>query len=178
LQANLAGRDPGFLCLQTDEAEEHGLTHPILNFAAKLNSKLALNPKFVVEKEGRYFLLNKDLKGMVREDFYYAGMYLGKTKKGKFFPSFNLLAMLAETKANNVVVAEKAAWLFICGRDIFGEGIRVAHGSRRKGDFTLILNMYDECLGFGRIANDLSSKNVDLAVKNVSDVGDFLRRER
>jgi len=154
------------------------MTHPILNFATKLNSKIALNPKFVAEKGERYFLLNKELKSVVREDFFYAGLYLGKTKKGKFFPSFNLLAMLAETKANTVVVTEKAAWLFICGRDIFGEGIRAVHGSRRKGDFTVILNVYGDCLGFGRIVTDLSSTHIDVAVKNVSDVGDFLRRER
>ncbi len=115
---------------------------------------------------------------MVRDYFFYAGLYLGKTKKGKFFPSFNLLAMLAETKINTVVVVEKAAWLFICGRDVLGEGIRAIHGSRRRGDFTLVLNEFGECLGFGRIANDLSSKNVNLAVRNISDVGDFLRRER
>lgn len=154
------------------------MTKPILTFAGRLNSKLFLNPAFVVEKEERFFLLNKDLQNIVRKDFYYAGKYLGKMKKGKFFPSFNLLAMLAETEANKVVVEEKAAWLFICGRDVFGEGIKAVQGSRRKGDFALILNVYGECLGFGRILNDLSSKNINLAIKNVSDVGDFLRRER
>lgn len=151
---------------------------PILAFAAKVNSKLVLDHKLVLQKDERYFLLNKTLKGMVRTDFYYAGLYLGKTKKGKFCPSFNLLAILAETKANRVVVGEKAAWLFICGRDIFSEGIKSVQGSRRKGDFTLILNVYGECLGFGRILHDLNSKDVNAVVRNVSDVGDFLRRER
>jgi len=151
---------------------------PIFAFAAKVNSKLVLDPKLVLEKDERYFLLNKNLKGMVRTDFYYAGLYLGKTKKGKFFPSFNLLATLAETKANKVIGTEKAAWLFICGRDIFNEGIKSVQGSRRKGDFTLVLNVYGECLGFGKILQDLSSKNITLAIKNVSDIGDFLRRER
>lgn len=154
------------------------MTKPITVFAAKLNAKLFLDPEFVVEREDRYFLLNKDLKGIARKDFFYAGLYLGKMKKGKFFPSFNLLAMLAETKANKVVVDEKAAWLFICGRDIFSEGLKAVQGSRRKGDFTLVLNTFGECLGFGRIVHDLSSKVGDVAVSNVSDVGDFLRRER
>jgi ribosome biogenesis protein Nip4 len=151
---------------------------PIMDFALKVRAKLVLDPKLVVEKEGRYFLLNKDLKSIARKDFYYAGKYLGKIKKGKFFPSFNLLATLAETDANKVVVDEKAVWLFICGRDIFGEGIKAVHGSRRKGDFTLVLNEFDECLGFGRILHDLSSKDINASVRNVSDVGDFLRRER
>ncbi len=154
------------------------MTKPIMTFAARLNSKLVLNPKLVFEREGRYFLLKEDLKSIIKEDFYYAGKYLGKTKKGMFFPSFNLLAMLAETETNKVVVDEKAAWLFICGRDIFCEGIKGVHGSRRKGDFTLVLNVHSECLGFGKILHDLSAKSIGLVIKNVSDVGDFLRRER
>jgi ribosome biogenesis protein Nip4 len=154
------------------------MTKAITAFAAKLNSKLIFDPRLVVEKEGRYFLLNEDLKRVAGKDFFYAGFYLGKTKKEKFFPSFNLIAMLAETKANKVVVDEKAAWLFICGRDIFAEGIKTVQGSRRKGEFTLILNSFGECLGFGRILRDLSSKDSHVAIGNVSDVGDFLRRER
>jgi ribosome biogenesis protein Nip4 len=154
------------------------MTKPIQTFVTRLNSKLVLDLKLVFEREGRFFLLNNDLKNIVRKDFYYAGKYLGKMKRGRFFPSFNLLAMLAENKANKVVVDEKAAWLFICGRDIFGEGIKAVNGSRRKGDFTLILNVHGECLGFGRILHDLSSKRGNLAIENVSDVGDFLRRER
>jgi ribosome biogenesis protein Nip4 len=42
----------------------------------------------------------------------------------------------------------------------------------------LILNQYDECLGFGRIMRDLNEKTNGVVVKNISDVGDFLRRER
>jgi ribosome biogenesis protein Nip4 len=152
--------------------------NPIAAFAAKMNSKLAVNPRLIVEKEGRYFLLNNDLKSLLRDDFYFAGTYLGKVKKGKFFPSFILLALLAAGKANKVVVNEKAAWLFVCGRDILSEGLKEVQGSRRRGDFTLVLNVFGECLGFGRILHDLSSKDSGLAVQNVSDVGDFLRRER
>jgi ribosome biogenesis protein Nip4 len=156
------------------------MTKPITDFAAKVNAKLVLDYKLVVEREGRYFLLNKDLKNIIRSDFFYAGLYLGKMKKGKFFPSFNLLSMLAETKSNQIIVDEKAAWLFICGRDIFSEGTKTVQGSRRKGDFTLVLNVFGECLGFGRILYDLSSKDNknNTVVQNVSDIGDFLRRER
>lgn len=151
---------------------------PVIDFASRVKAKLVLDPKHVVEKEGRYFLLYKNLQSIGRKDFFYAGSYLGKVKKGKFFPSFNLLAILAEDSANKVVLNEKAAWLFICGRDIFSQGIITVRGSRQKGDFTLILNQFDECLGFGRILRDLSLKDADLAVGNVSDIGDFLRRER
>ena len=150
----------------------------IQRFASKVSAKLILNPKLLVEKEGRFFLLNKDMKSILRNDFFYAGSYLGKLKKGKFFPSFILLANLATGKANKVIVKEKAAWLFVCGRDLFPEGIKEVQGSRRKGDFTLVLNVFGECIGFGRILHDLNSTEAGVSVQNVSDVGDFLRRER
>ena len=118
------------------------------------------------------------MKAIASRNFFYAGRYLGKVKDGKFFPSFNLLAILAEAEANKVVVDEKAAWLFICGRDIFGGGIVSVQGSRHRGAFTLVLNEFGECLGFGRIDRDLDSKDARVVVQNISDVGDFLRRER
>jgi ribosome biogenesis protein Nip4 len=151
----------------------------VMKFAFQLGANISLNADFVVEKGGRYFLLNEALLKVARKDFYYAGTYLGKVKNGKFFPSFNLLAMLAKGEANKVFVEKKAAWLFICGRDIFRKGILAARGSRRKGDHTLVLNEFGECLGFGRIIGSLdeTAKKTEVAVKNISDVGDFLRRE-
>jgi ribosome biogenesis protein Nip4 len=151
----------------------------ILKFAFQLGAKISLNADFMVEKGGRYFLLNKALLKIARRDFYYAGTYLGKVKNGKFFPSFNLLMMLAKGEANKIVVEKKAAWLFICGRDVFRKGIVAVRGSRKKGDHTLVLNEFGECLGFGKIIGsfDGAAKKNEVAVKNVSDVGDFLRRE-
>jgi ribosome biogenesis protein Nip4 len=150
---------------------------PIIGFASQFGAKIALNPDFVVKKGNRYFLLNSDLKKFIQSDFYYAGAYLGKVKNGIFFPSFNLLAMLARAEANKIVVNKKAAWLFICGRDIFQKGILVVHGSRRKGDYTLVLNEFGECLGFGKITRNLDKEEAQVVVRNISDVGDFLRRE-
>ncbi len=150
----------------------------IVKFALQFGAKFSLTGDLTMNKAGRYFLRNKALLKVARNDFYYSGMYLGKIKKGKFFPSFNLLMMLAQRKANKIVVDKKAAWLFICGRDIFQKAIVDMHGSRRKGDHTLVLNEFGDCLGFGRIVRSLngSMKN-EVAVKNVLDVGDFLRRE-
>ena len=69
------------------------------------------------------------LKKVLQGDFYYAGLYLGKVgKKGGFFPSFNLLNMLVDAVANKIVVDQKAAWLFICGRDIFRLGRSEGYG--------------------------------------------------
>ena len=151
----------------------------ILDFAARFDTKLSLNPDFVIKKDGRYFLLNSILRRFVLRDYYYAGVYLGKARAGKFFPSFILLKRMAENKANSVMVDRKASWLFICGRDVFRKGILAVNGSPNKNDYALVLNEFNECLGFGMIVCNLYTigKGTDVAVKNVSDVGDFLRRE-
>jgi ribosome biogenesis protein Nip4 len=151
----------------------------VVRFAFQLGAKIALNADFVVEKSGRRFLLNEALQKVARKDFYYAGTYLGKVKNGKFFPSFNLLAMLAKGEANKVVVEKKAAWMFICGRDVFRRSVVAVRGSRKKGDHTLVLNEFGECLGFGKIIGSLdeAAKKNEVVVRNVSDIGDFLRRE-
>jgi ribosome biogenesis protein Nip4 len=150
----------------------------IMKFAFQLGARFSLNADLIVNKGGRYFLLNKMLLKVLRKDFYYTGAYLGKVKNGKFFPSFNLLTMLAEGESNKIFVEKKTAWLFICGRDIFRKGILVARGSRKKGDHTLVLNEFGECLGFGRIVSNLNgAAESEVTVKNILDIGDFLRRE-
>ena len=150
----------------------------LIKFAFQVGAKISLNPNFIMQKGERYFLLNANLQRLIRKNFYYAGSYMGKIKNGKFFPSFNFLMMLAKGEANKIVVDKKAAWLFICGRDVFRQGILTVRGSRRKDDHTLVLNEFGECLGFGKIICSLDeAAATEVAVKNVSDVGDFLRRE-
>jgi len=152
----------------------------ITNFAAQFGVQIALNLDLMVEKNGRFYLVNPVLKQLVRQDFFYAGIYLGKAKEGKFFPSFNLLGMLAKNGANRIILDRKAAWLFICGRDVLGTNIVRVWGPGKKNTNTLVVNEFGECLGFGRIVGNLSGEGVgnQIVVRNVSDVGDFLRRER
>ena len=147
-------------------------------FVSRFGARINLNEKLVVKKGNRYFLLNEKLKNLIGKDFFYAGIYLGKAKNGKFFPSFNLLSTIAQEKANKIFVDKRSEWLFICGRDIFKRGITNVVGSKRKGDYTLVLNQYGECLGFGRIMHNLDEIVEGVAVKNISDLGDFLRREK
>ena len=149
---------------------------PLEAFASRFGAKIAFNPEFIVKKNERYYLLSPRLKRM-RGNFYYAGLYLGKVKNRVFFPSFNLLNMLVDVAANKVVVDRKASWLFICGRDVLGTGVVKVMGSKRVGDATLVLNEFAECLGFGKITGDFGGSGEKVAVKNVLDVGDFLRRE-
>jgi ribosome biogenesis protein Nip4 len=153
---------------------------PITNFAAQFGVQIALNLDLMVEKNGRFYLVNPVLQPLVRQDFFYAGVYLGKAKEGKFFPSFNLLGLLAKKDANRIILERKAAWLFICGRDVLGKSIVRVWGPGKKNTNTLVVNEFGECLGFGRIVGNLNGEgaNDQIVVRNVSDVGDFLRRER
>lgn len=152
----------------------------ILNFAKNFQSDISLNEKFIIKKKNRYFLFNEKLKLHLQKDFYHVGTYLGKMKEHLFFPSFNLLAMIAKGNANKVTIDKKTEWLFICGRDIFKRGILEISKPMKKGTYTLLMNQHRECLGFGRVLCDLESEMDPnkVAVKNISDIGDFLRRER
>ncbi len=152
----------------------------VVDFALQFGVRLGFNEDLIVQQSGRYFLLNDVIRSLVRDEFFFAGTFLGKVKEGKFFPSFILLSTLAREGANRVVVDRKAGWLFICGRDVFKKGILKTYGSIKRNGNVLVLNEYGECLGFGRIKASLdgqAGKN-EVVVQNVSDVGDFLRRER
>jgi ribosome biogenesis protein Nip4 len=150
---------------------------PINNFAIQVGANIAFRKDQIVKQHERYFLLNEEIKKIIRRDFYYAGTYLGKSKGPKFFPSFNFLNLLSQVRSNKIIVDRKTTWLFICGRDIFRKGILSWEGSSNKGAHTLVLNEYRECLGFARIIRSLEDVKDGLAAKHVSDIGDFLRRE-
>jgi len=154
------------------------VTRPLNDFIRLFDASLTLDESLVAKKGNRYYLLNEDMKGFIREDFLYAGAYLGETRGGRFMPSFMLLAMIAETARNKTYVDGKTAWLFICGRDIFRRGITKMTGATGRNNCTLVMNKFDECLGFGCVLADLNGKAGTVAVKNVVDIGDFLRRER
>jgi len=150
----------------------------INSFVSRFGTSIRLDKNSLLKKQNRYFLVDENLKRLVSKDFFHAGIYLGKTENGEFIPSSGLLQMVAEGKANKVVVDEKTEWLFICGRDIFRQGVIRVQGSRRKGDYTLVLNRHRECLGFGKILFDLSREREGVVIENIFDIGDFLRRER
>ena len=128
---------------------------PIMDFVSRFNASISFDENLIVKKENRYFLINENLKKFITKDFFHAGIYIGKIKNGNFFPSFSLLKMIAEGKANKVIVDKKTEWLFICGRDIFKQGIMKVIGSKRKGDYTLILNEHGKFLGLVRIIRNL-----------------------
>ncbi|MEM3797450.1 MAG: hypothetical protein QXY74_03300 [Candidatus Bathyarchaeia archaeon] len=150
------------------------------NFARLFGAELSFDNRLVVRNDSRIFLLSQKLKDLTEKqrDWQYAGTCLGKIVDGSLHPSIPFLLMIAEKAKNRIIVDDKSAWLFVCGRDIFKEGILKIEGSRKRGDYTLVFNKHGECMGYGKIAKDLDELKSGLAVKNLLDIGDFLRRER
>ena len=122
-----------------------------------------------IEIKGQYFLLKGlgEYKDKIKETQVYAGIYLGK--KG-FVPGVYLLDFIKQRTKQKIIVDDKAAWIFVCGRDILDQG--VIKGDVKKGDFVLVLNKTKECLGYGKAVMG------NVFLKNYFDIGDFLRREK
>ena len=85
-----------------------------------------------------------------------------------------MLDIIGKSTKRRIIIDDKAEWLFLCGRDIFGKSIVRADV---KEGFAIIQNKAGETLGFGKITDDISKKN-KAVIKNKLDRGDFLRRER
>ena len=95
------------------------------------------------------------------------GLFLGEIQKEKFYPALPLLSWLSPRTMRKIVVTDKAAWLFLCGRDINKESII---GNIPLSGLVLVQNKKDENLGYGVVTK--------MGIKNLLDRGDYLRRER
>jgi len=103
----------------------------------------------------------------------YAGKLLGRTK-GEFIPGAGLLRELGGMEEpHKVWVDERVGWLFACGRDVFAESVTKSEGELANGTYFLVM-MGGDCLGYGRI----EAQGGRTILRNIFDVGDFLRRER
>jgi len=153
------------------------MTRAIRDFVSYFGTKIRIDENLVMKKQKKYFLINENLKRAMPKSYVYAGSFLGEIRNGKLFPGFELLRLIAKKDSNKIMVDKKSEWLFICGRDIFKQGITSVAGSGRKGNYTIVLNQNHECLGFGRIICDLEKAKNGVVIKNLLDVGDFLRRE-
>lgn len=116
-----------------------------------------------------YQVPNKLLKELESIDEYpfSVGLFLGEETKTEFIPSSNILRIIKEQSSKYIVLNEKSAWLFVCGRDIFFEGIE--QDCFEKGN-VLVLNEHQEVLGV--------AVKKGKEYKNVYDIGQLLRREQ
>ena len=132
------------------------------------------NPNEILLIRNKHYLLTaacQDLLKTIKKPAISASTYLGIDKTKTFEPSLWLLNYLACASAQKIVVNEKSAWLFVCGRDVLRES--VLEGQWQRDQAVLVINEQGDCLGWGHWQE--SGKT---AVKRQYDIGDFLRRER
>ena len=112
-------------------------------------------------------------------DAVFVGRFLGEKKKD-FIPSPYGVERASIYAQNNqkVVLSEKGAWLFICGRDAFGSAI--TKGKPKKNRIVYLYDIHDNLLGMGQwLVNDLTTKQSEQAViKNLYDKGRYIRQEK
>lgn len=116
-------------------------------------------------------LMDKSSKRINREPEH-AGIFLGEVVRKRFQASLPLLELIGKISDKKAVIDDNAEWLFMCGRDIFGKSVIK---SNVTSGLALITNRRDEVLGLGNVLNLTNKKAV--AINNVLDMGDYLRRE-
>jgi ribosome biogenesis protein Nip4 len=104
---------------------------------------------------------------------YAIGTFLGKRGKRGFAPSIALIDIVAAKTDKTAMIDDHSAWLFLCGRDVFGKSVLSSNATR---GLVIVINKKKEVLGYGEIVNPLHM-NETVVIKNKLDRGDFLRRE-
>ena len=149
------------------------LTQSIEEFAAQFTEERIEYIKI----KNNFYLLNRELNKIrrkINETPSSFSIPLGRIEKNKFIPSTSLLKWISLHSNKKIFLNKKGAWLFVCKRDVFGGSILKAGA---ESGLVLVQNENDENLGYGQIVADLSEKH-KVVVKNLFDIGDFLRRER
>ncbi len=119
-----------------------------------------------------YFEIPKKLEKFASKRPSYIGKCIAHVRGPVLIPSIDFLQYVGRHCKKKVVVNKDGAWLFICGRDVFSKSVVSTVGSPVPDDFVVVMNEYDEALGYGKFTSD------KIIVKRLFDIGDLLRRER
>ncbi len=148
-------------------------------FKKELNETLLKgNELFLVAKE-LYNVLN-DLPGGLAEKVVSAGIKVGEVGR-KFRFSLEGTFFLAKKEKKRVYVDKKAEMLFLYGRDVFSSSIKRVSEDIKENDVVFVCNLHGDVLGLGRArfnAEELMGKGDRVAVENLLDRGEYLRKEK
>ena len=147
---------------------------------------LSLNE--VIKIKNGYFLAGKELLELKEEirkkckiEPEYVGELIAVEKKGRLVPTLTFIERISRQADIKIFVDDKAAWLFMCGKDIFRDSIKRINykgANVSKNEYgtirgvALVFDQLDACLGYGIIIN-----RGKIFLKNILDKGDYLRRE-
>lgn len=111
----------------------------------------------------------------------HAGLFMGTLdeRKKAFHPSLGLLDWLLARTQKKVVLGAKGAYLFTCGRDALKPSVLFVPEGARTQDKILVCGEDGGLLGLGRLVRLPERAGSDaVIIKNILDIGDYLRRER
>lgn len=102
------------------------------------------------------------------------GLFVGELERDRFHLSLEGAQEVGtRCRTGRVVVKDKAASLFLYGRDILGEGVYRIEGVVRRGDVVLIASLRNEILGIARALVSLPANGRIL--EPLTDRGWYLR---
>lgn len=109
-------------------------------------------------------------------DSHAGGLPIGTLEDGVFRLDLQGAVLLARhTEVQGVRVREKAARLFLYGRDILGDSVLRADRRLQNGDACVVLNPRGEALGIGEVVGGF--KGLRPAVRPLHDLGVYLREQ-
>ncbi|MFA6088306.1 MAG: hypothetical protein WC755_00450 [Candidatus Woesearchaeota archaeon] len=138
------------------------------------------NNFFQITEEQNKILATLKAKRIKNPEFI--GEFLGTVivYKKRFEPSITLIKKLSKMTDRKVTVNEKGEFLFLCGRNLLRQSVIGYTDTVKKNGMVIVCDHEGLCLGYGRLLvyfdNRLSAE--DVVVKNLLDLGDFLRREQ
>jgi len=121
----------------------------------------------IMKYKNRYYLVSEQVEICLKNIKLPAtgiGLFLGSIKHNRFVPSLALLYLLSKISDRKTIVNKKQEWFFTNGKDLIVKG-----KTNVKEDLVLVQNKFDENIGLGMIQKR--------SIKNIIDVGDYLRRE-
>jgi len=116
-------------------------------------------------------LYRKADKTLLQKKPAYSGELIARQRGDTYIPSINFLQHIGKQARHKVHVDNKGEWMVICGRDLFKKSV-TKHTNPQPDDKVVIINQHDECIGYG------DYQEGRIAVKNLFDIGNLLRRER
>jgi len=131
-----------------------------------------------IQIDEKFYKKNNQLKSLKIPDRtpVLFGLFLGEIKKNTFYPSFNLLDLIAQDTDEIIIVNTWGEMDFLYGKYLRKRHIISIKGSQDKGGLKLIKNQMGETLGYGRF---LGISDIKVKVANhILDRGVFLKRDK
>lgn len=135
-----------------------------------------------LEETRKVCLVSNVLRASVRTlEPYHVGLTIGHLKK-QFMPSLAGADLFARHAGKNkfyIVVNEKAESLVLYGRDVMGDSILNASGSLFQNELVILLNTKFEAIAIGRTrySGKLLFEKAKITISNITDAGNYLRKE-